>query len=48
MPGDEEEDQKGIDKETESNIKIKTQLWKYCESHKLIGSASNQEQCSHS
>ena len=44
-PGDEGEDQKGIFKETESNTKVKTQLWKYCESHKLIGSTSNQVKC---
>ena len=35
-------------KEIESNSKVKTQLWKYCESHKQRGSTSNQVQCSHS
>ena len=31
----------------ESNIKVKTQLWNYCESHKPMGSTSNQVQCGH-
>ena len=35
-------------KEIESNTKVKTQLWKYCESHKHMGNTSNQVQCSHS
>ena len=43
-----EKDKKGIHKEIESNTKVKTQLWKYCESHKLMGSTSNQVQCRHS
>ena len=47
-PGDEGEDQQGIHKEIESNTKVKTQLWKYCESHKYMGSTSNQVQCRHS
>ena len=41
-PGDEGKDQKGIHKEVKSNTKVKTQLWKYCESHKHMGSTSNQ------
>ena len=39
---------KGIHKEIENNTKVKTQLWKYCESHKLMGSTRNQIQCRHS
>ena len=35
-------------KEIESNTKVKTQLWKYCESHKHMFSTSNQAQCRHS
>ena len=48
IEGEEIGDQKGIHKEIESNTKVEPQLWKYCESHKLMGSTSNQVQCRNS
>ena len=38
----EEKIKKRIHSEIKSNTKDKSQLWKYCESHKLMGSTSNQ------
>ena len=54
-PGDEGEGKKKkkkkkkrIHKEIENKTKGKTQLWRYCESHKLLDSTNNQVRCRYS